>query len=124
MVRKLLCGATAAAVLAVGLLVVSGCSQSKDKSGDDKPSTSKGKDNAPAGNKKDAEHGHKPGGHGGIMVSIGRDSYHAEAVFEKGGYLRLYMLGPDESKVIEVESQTLTAYAKPEGGADSETFEM
>ena len=29
-----------------------------------------------------AEHGHKAGEHGGIMVSLGRDSYHIEAVFE------------------------------------------
>ena len=44
----------------------------------------------------DEEHGHKAGVHGGIMVSLGRDSYHAEAVFEKGGLLRLYTLGKDE----------------------------
>src|SRR5579884_2976021 len=59
---------------------------------------------------KEGEHGHKPGGHGGIIVEIGRDSYHAEAVFEKGGTLRLYTLGKDESRIQEVEEQTLTAY--------------
>src|SRR5262245_6972704 len=59
-------------------------------------------------NKTGEEHAHKPSAHGGIVVSIGRDSYHAEAVFEKGGTLRLYMLGQDETKVLEVESQTLT----------------
>ncbi len=33
----------------------------------------------------DEEHGHKPGAHGGVIVSIGVDSYHAEAVVEKAG---------------------------------------
>lgn len=126
MVRKLLGGAAAAAVLSLGLLALSGCSQNDDKSGssgDAKTPEARGKgDNRP--DRKDEEHGHKAGTHGGIMVTIGRDSYHAEAVFEKGGLLRLYMLGPDEAKVIEVEGQTLTAYAKVEGGADAEAFEM
>lgn len=65
------------------------------------------------------EHGHLPGAHGGIIVPIGRDSYHAEAVFEQGGALRLFILGADESRVQEVESQSLTAYVKPMDGADS-----
>jgi len=79
----------------------------------------KGKDSKAAESKKDDEHGHKPGAHGGIIVEIGRDSYHAEAVFEKGGTLRLYTLGKDEAKVQEVEAQTLTAYVKQEGGTES-----
>ncbi len=118
MVRKLLFGMIAAAVLSLGLLVVSGCSQSNDNAGpsaEDRTREAKG---------KGEEHAHKPGAHGGIMVTIGRDSYHAEAVFEKGGLLRLYLLGSDESKVIDVESQTLTAYAKHEGGTDSQAFEL
>lgn len=61
------------------------------------------------------QHEHKPGAHGGIIVPIGRDSYHAEAVFEQNGTLRLYTLGNDESRVFEVDAQTLTAYVKPEG---------
>jgi hypothetical protein len=74
--------------------------------------------------KKGEEHAHKPGAHGGILVEIGRDNYHAEAVFEKGGLLRLYTLGKDEAKVQEVESQTLTAYAKPEEGSESTPFTL
>jgi hypothetical protein len=74
--------------------------------------------------KKDGEHGHKPGTHGGIIIEIGRDNYHAEAVFEKGGTLRLYMLGKDEAKVQEVESQTLTAYVKPDGGTEAAPFSL
>ena len=47
----------------------------------------------------ESDHAHKPGMHGGIIVPIGRDSYHAEAVFEQGGTLRLFMLGADEGRV-------------------------
>jgi len=65
------------------------------------------------------DHGHKPGEHGGILVSLGRDSYHVEAVFEAGGKLRLYTLGKDESRVIDVESQTLKGFVKPVGGTDA-----
>ncbi len=132
MVRKILCGAAAVTFLALGLVLISGCSQSNDKkgpSGDDKTPEAKGKGGTLGTDKKldkkDEEHAHKPGAHGGIMVEIGRDLYHAEAVFEKGGVLRLYTLGADETKVIDVENQTLTAYAKlVEGGMDSESFEM
>ena len=74
--------------------------------------------------KSDGEHGHKPTAHGGIVVPIGSDSYHAEAVFEKGGVLRLYTLGQDEAKVLEVEAQPLTAYAKAEGGTESESLTL
>jgi len=72
-----------------------------------------------AGSEAETEHAHKPGGHGGIIVEIGRDNYHAEAVFEKGGVLRLYTLGKDEAKIQEVESQSLTGYVKLEGGSES-----
>jgi hypothetical protein len=65
------------------------------------------------------EHGHKAGSHGGTIVAIGRDNYHAEAVIEKGGLLRLYMLGQDESRLLEVEAQFLTAHVKPEEGGEA-----
>lgn len=68
------------------------------------------------------EHGHKAGEHGGIIVSIGRDSYHVEAVFEESGKLLLYMLGNDETRVQDVELQDLVAYIKPEGAATATSF--
>ncbi len=70
------------------------------------------------------EHGHKAGAHGGIMISLGRDSYHAEAVFEKGGVLRLYTLGKEESRVIDVEKQTLKGFVKAEGDAEAQQFTL
>jgi hypothetical protein len=68
------------------------------------------------------EHAHKPGSHGGIIVEIGRDNYHAEAVFEKGGLVRLFTLGQDEARVLAVESQELKAYAKTDGGTEAQEF--
>ncbi len=70
---------------------------------------------------KHDDHAHQSQ-HGGIVVPIGRDSYHAEAVFEKGGTLRLYLLGADESKVQEIEARPLDAYAKAAGDAEAEKF--
>jgi hypothetical protein len=70
----------------------------------------------------DTEHGHKAGAHGGIMVSLGRDSYHVEAVVESDGTIRLYTLGQDETRVIDVESQSLKGFVKADGDADSKSI--
>jgi hypothetical protein len=71
--------------------------------------------------KPDEEHAHKPGAHGGTLVSLGRDSYHAEAVFVKGGAVRLYMLGKDEARIQEIEIQELVGYATVIGSTDAAT---
>jgi hypothetical protein len=70
----------------------------------------------------DSEHGHKPGAHGGIMVSLGRDSYHVEAVIDSEGTIRLYTLGRDESRVIDVENQSLQGFVKANGDAESKSM--
>jgi hypothetical protein len=67
----------------------------------------------------DESHGHQPGAHGGMIVSIGGDSFHAEAMFEAGGSLRLFMLGSDETRVLEIEAQQLVAYVKAAGDSAS-----
>src|SRR5262249_37499113 len=105
--RKLLFPALALLVAAGAFLALSGCS--RDDGGHD------------AGKKSPVEdgHTHKPGAHGGIIVEIGRDNYHAEAVFERGGLVKLYTLGQDEAKIIDIESQTLAAYVKKEGDPDA-----
>jgi YHS domain-containing protein len=68
---------------------------------------------------KAEEHGHKPGTHGGILVSLGADSYHAEAVFTKNGVIRLYMLGKDEARIQEVEVQELVGFVTAVGSTDA-----
>ncbi len=70
------------------------------------------------------EHAHKPSAHGGIIVEVGDDNYHAEAVFEKGGSLKIYMYGSDETKVQEIEAQVLAAFAKADGDAEATAFEL
>lgn len=119
MVRKFILIAGLGALAAVGALMV-GCGSSSPA-----PHTAEtpAKEKPGAGSGDDA-HGHKPGTHGGTLVSLGRDSYHAEAVFEKGGGVRLHMLGKDEARLQEVEVQDLTAYITPDGSteADKMTF--
>jgi YHS domain-containing protein len=95
------------------LVVLAGCA--------DKPAPTANLPPAPPPATPPGEHGHKPSAHGGIVVSIGSDSYHAEAVFEKGGVLRLYTLGQNEAVVLEVDAQPLTAFVKPEGAAEAES---
>lgn len=120
MVRRLVAFSSLAVVAASAALYV-GCTSDQQEApqagGSGPPKEVKATEPA-----KDGEHGHKPGAHGGIIVEIGRDNYHAEAVFEKGGVLRLYTLGKDEAKVQEVEAQALTGYVKPEGGTESASF--
>lgn len=65
------------------------------------------------------EHGHEAGAHGGIIVSLGRDSYHVEAVVTGDGELLLYTLGNDETRVIDIELQELTAHVKTAEGTAS-----
>lgn len=86
----------------------------KDKGGDHKDH----KDHKD-GDHKDGDHAHKPGAHGGTIVSLGKDNYHAEVVFEKDQLIRLYMLGKDESKTQEVEVQELVGFVTPAGAMDA-----
>lgn len=72
----------------------------------------------------DQVHEHVPGAHGGVIASLGRNSYHVEAVVETGGVLRLYTLGADETRVQEVETQTLKGFVKAEGAAAAQAFEL
>ena len=69
-------------------------------------------------NEKQADeevHPHKPGSHGGIIIPIGSDSYHAEAVIETTGDFRLLMLGKDETRIQEVDVQPVKAFVKAIG---------
>ena len=63
--------------------------------------------------------GHALGDHAGALVSLGKDQYHVEAVFTSDGLLKLYTLGSDRSRILEVKGQILTAYVTPKG--DTET---
>ena len=115
------------AVTVGSALFLSGCGPQSQEKGQE----TRGKNPSPQADKKNAgpekksdEHGHKPGQHGGIMVEIGRDNYHAEALFEKGGMLKLYTLGKDESKIVDIESQIIKAYVKEETGTEAVEMDL
>jgi len=69
-------------------------------------------------------HPHKPGSHGGIIIPIGSDSYHAEAVIETTGSFRLLMLGKDETRIQEVDVQPVKAYVKAIGDPNATPIEL
>lgn len=110
----------------VGIIFVSGCGDRNAISAGSSPTvvSASAKAATPATLPGAEEHGHKAGAHRGVMISLGRDSYHAEAVFEKGGMLRLYTLGKDESRVIDVEKQQLKGFVKAEGDAEAQQFTL
>ncbi|MFM7207809.1 MAG: hypothetical protein ACKO4T_14195 [Planctomycetaceae bacterium] len=70
------------------------------------------------------DHDHGVGLHGGLIVPLGRDSYHVEPVFEAEGVLRLYLLGSDETRIQETQRQVLTAYVRPAGGRETVSFQI
>lgn len=123
-------------LLILGVLANTGCDKTTPNSSTttvvSPPNTeSQQQANSPPANTKASEtqtasedHAHKPGSHGGIIVPIGADSYHAEAVVEKGGDLRLLMLGKDESRIQEVEIQPIKAYVKVVGQPDAVPIEL
>jgi len=120
-------------LLMASITILSGCGKSSSEprnsqtTGDESvPSalTPEAKAAATGAGESADEHAHKPGAHGGIIVPIGADSYHAEAVIEKGGTLRLLMLGADESRIHEVETQILKAYIRTEDDVDATAIEL
>ena len=70
------------------------------------------------------EHAHPPGTLGGFIVSVGRNHYHAEVVLLQGGGIKIFMLGNDESKVMEVEKQTLSVFVRPARELKSTPIEL
>lgn len=68
-----------------------------------------------------------PRGHehaAGAILSLADDRFHVEVVCTQDGWLKLYTLGSDERRVLEVESQTLTAHATPAGGSTALAVEL
>jgi hypothetical protein len=119
---------TAGSLVAVALLlVIAGCSGSNAESPAANASNSA---EVPSDGvvgtsaSQDEEHVHKAGVHGGTIVSLGRDSYHVEAIVTETGELRLYTLGSDETRVMDVEIQDLVGYVKESGGSDSTPVEI
>ena len=105
MIRKLILSAAALAALGIYVGCNSGVSETSGPA--ESPPAAAG------------DHHDKPGAHGGTIASLGADNYHVEAVFEKGGILRLFVLGKDESRVQQGERQEIKAHVKREGEDES-----
>lgn len=110
--------ATTTLSLAALIVFSAGCEKNTPPSG--KATDSETSTPLPPDSPADTEHGHKAGQHGGIIVSLGRDSYHVEAVVAADGLIRLFTLGKDETRVIDVESQTLKGYVKAQGDTEAQ----
>lgn len=128
-IHKLLLAGAGSALLAVGLIGCGSSAENPSSATSSKTVTTAAPSASPASTVvvqavAKEEHPHKPGANGGIIVPIGRDSYHAEAVFGQQGELQLYTLGKDEGRVQEIERQSLTAYVKPEGSAETVSFAL
>jgi YHS domain-containing protein len=110
------------------IVVVAGCSQSSktpEAAGNSAVTTAATvAASSDAKKRTEEEHPHIPGAHGGIIIPIGSDSYHAEAVVEKDGQFRLLMLGADESRIQEVDIQSVKAYVKASGDSDATPIDM
>ena len=104
------------------LLLCSGCSPKPENGAKDNPIG--GQSSASHGSAEPHSHEHAEGQHGGTIVSLGADSYHAEAILETNGTLRLFMLGRDETRVQEVDLQTIKAYARQVEGLDVKNLEL
>lgn len=115
-----------AANAVVALAFVAGCSEQPygPPKGDAPPAGTQQAGSPTPAKSSEGDHGHKPSAHGGTVVPIGRDNYHAEVVFEKDGVVRLFTLGNDETKVIEVEAKPLSAFVKPKGGSKATPFAL
>lgn len=122
MLRKMI---LSSGLLAAHCLITAGCgSPTPPSTQTASPSSPEKKATVGATDAADEEHGHKAGTHGGILLSLGRDSYHAEAVFEKGGTVRLILLGKDEARIQEVEAQELTAYVTSGGSTEADKMTL
>jgi hypothetical protein len=68
-----------------------------------------------------ADHAHDKGDNGGLIVSVGHDHYHVEAIFAEAGAIKLFTLDQDQTQVLPVRSQEITAYLRAPGRPDSAT---
>lgn len=66
----------------------------------------------------------KSAAHGGVIAEIGDELYHAEAVFEADGTVRLFLLGKDAKSVIEIDARAVEAVATPDDSGSAAKFEF
>lgn len=125
MSRKYLFASGGASLIASTLFVITGCSSSKTGASSEEAApteevaTTSSDVRSSHETSSEEDHAHEAGAHGGVLVSLGRDSYHVEAIVTDEGELRLYTLGNDETRVMDVAIQELVAYVKSTTGSES-----
>jgi YHS domain-containing protein len=60
--------------------------------------------------RSESTHSHPPGEHGGIIVAVGPNHYHTEALFTNEGLFKLFTFDHDQTRVMTVPTQKITAY--------------
>lgn len=101
-----------------------GCDQKQSGGSVAGRSTGEAASDAKLNHSPHGDHEHLPGAHGGDIIPLGADSYHAEALLEGDGTLRLFMLGQDESRIQEVDVQSINAFVKNDSSADVKSIEL
>jgi hypothetical protein len=97
----------------VGCLVWTGCS------GDATPQPSGG--GAQAGH--DHDHDHESGKHGGHVLAIGDEDYHAEWTHDEEGKITVYLLDHDAVEDVAIEADSIEIETAVENG-ESQTFSL
>lgn len=67
------------------------------------------------------KHGHQSS-HGGAVQAVG--NHHAEAILEKGGTLRIFILGRDESEMVPLPEPKLMVQVQGERELESQPVEL
>jgi hypothetical protein len=107
---------------ALVILIASGCDPARKPS--DNLSSKSVTSSTDTAHDSDEDHSHPAGAHGGTIVSLGRESYHVEVVVDGAGTIRLYTLGKDETRVIDIERQSLKGFVKSDDDASSTSIEF
>lgn len=109
---------TSGLVAIVACIGVAGCtSQSSTNSQHVAPATtSSASGSQPAAAPPEHEHAHGHGPHGGHLVDLGSNDYHAELTFASGGpVVSVYTLGADPAKVVAIDAPSITIVTSVEG---------
>jgi hypothetical protein len=119
---KMLTKIAATAVLGTLLGITSGCSETppKGKPADGKPVA---KSSGAAAHDHD-EHGHPSAGpHGGHLIELGKEEYHAEIVHDDdAGTVTIYILDQDAKDAVAIDAEELRINLKHDGKGEQFTL--
>ena len=111
------------AITAMALLLP-GCGTNDPNAEVKLPDPRAGTNHSAGARSKPMEQESKPGTRGGLIFPVGVNRYSAEAVFTKDGTVLLHMLDKEGLKTLEVEEQSIKAYARPLSAFESSEFTL